>query len=73
MTPVWMIEGAEHETPLPPSGEAGDERLSELAHAIREHESESRRHAMPPRPQDLILYRRLRRICSAQSPERISG
>jgi hypothetical protein len=61
MTPVWMIEGAEQETRTLGSG---DQRLSELARAIREHESANRRHAMPARPQDLVLYRRLRRICS---------
>jgi hypothetical protein len=71
MAPVWMIEGAEHETGMAPPEE--NERLSELARAIREHESASRRQAMPARPQDLILYRRLRRICSAQPPERIRG
>ncbi len=71
MAPVWMIEGTEHETAPAPAGE--NARLSELARAIREHESESRRHAMAARPQDLILYRRLRRICSAQPPERIGG
>ena len=65
MSPVWMIEGSEQEGPradLPPLG--GDRRLSALAEAIREHESASRRHALPARPQDVALYRRLRRICS---------
>ncbi len=61
MTPVWMIEGAEQEVAAPING---DRRLSALAEAIREHESANRRHAMPARPQDLTLYRRLRRICS---------
>jgi hypothetical protein len=61
LAPVWMIEGGEQEATLP-HGE--DRRLSALAEAIREHESAGRRHAMPARPQDLTLYRRLRRICS---------
>jgi hypothetical protein len=40
-----------------------DQRLSALAAAIREHESRGRHAAMPARPQDMQLYRRLRQIC----------
>jgi hypothetical protein len=40
-----------------------ERRLSALAEAVREHESTSRHYAVPPRPQDLALYRRLRQIC----------
>jgi hypothetical protein len=40
-----------------------ERRFSALAAAIRDHESTGRHHAMPARPQDLALYRRLRQIC----------
>ncbi len=40
-----------------------DQRLSALAAAIRDHESRARHHALPARPEDLALYRRLRQIC----------
>jgi hypothetical protein len=40
-----------------------DRRLAALAAAIRDHESRSRHTAMPARPEDLTLYRRLRQIC----------
>ena len=76
MSPVWLIEGgaalAEAEVP---HGEANggaepprfpnttDQRLSALAAAVRDHESRGRHHAIPARPEDLVLYRRLRQIC----------
>ncbi len=73
MGPVWMIEGGATAA----DGVAGDvraigegngeardaKRFSALAAAIRDHESTGRHHAMPARPQDLALYRRLRQIC----------
>ena len=40
-----------------------DRRLSALAAAVRDHEIRSRHAAIPARPQDLALYRRLRQIC----------
>jgi hypothetical protein len=40
-----------------------ERRFSALAAAIREHENTGRHQAMPARPQDLALYRRLRQIC----------
>jgi hypothetical protein len=40
-----------------------DQRLTALAAAVRDHESRSRHNAMPARPEDLALYRRLRQIC----------
>ena len=40
-----------------------ERRLSALAAAVRDHESTGRHQAMPARPQDLVLYRRLRQIC----------
>jgi hypothetical protein len=40
-----------------------ERRFSELAAAVRDHESTGRHQAMPARPQDLALYRRLRQIC----------
>ena len=75
MSPVWMIEGGataadgigaeperrrrDHEPRFPNA----DQRLSALAAAIRDHESRGRHHALPARPEDLTLYRRLRQIC----------
>lgn len=41
-----------------------ERRLSALAAAVRDHESTGRHQAMPARPQDLALYRRLRQICA---------
>ncbi|HEX6115661.1 MAG TPA: hypothetical protein VFY99_01085 [Solirubrobacterales bacterium] len=43
-----------------------DQRLSALAAAVREHESRARHHAIPARPEDLVLYRRLRQICGGR-------
>lgn len=72
MSPVWMIEGgataadgtdAEGRGLEREGGLTRDERFSALAAAIRDHESTGRHHAMPARPQDLALYRRLRQIC----------
>ena len=75
MSPVWLIEGgaamAEAEVPLDDATANGqarfpstaDQRLSALAAAIRDHESRGRHYAMPARPQDMVLYRRLRQIC----------
>jgi hypothetical protein len=73
VTPVWMIEGgASAVDGFEPDGSRGDERegrtreerrFSALAAAIRAHESTGRHQAMPARPQDLALYRRLRQIC----------
>jgi hypothetical protein len=60
MSPVWMIEGDAPE-PRPPA--STDQRVSALAAAIRDHESRSRHNAVPARPEDLVLYRRLRQIC----------
>jgi hypothetical protein len=40
-----------------------ERRFSELAAAVRDHEITGRHQAMPARPQDLVLYRRLRQIC----------
>lgn len=40
-----------------------ERRFSELAAAVRDHESTGRHQALPARPQDLALYRRLRQIC----------
>ena len=62
MAPVWLIEGGAEkvEARFPSST---DQRLSALAAAIRDHESRSRHNAVPARPQDLALYRRLRQIC----------
>ena len=76
MAPVWLIEGgatmaeaepAEGEPRFPSSA---DQRLSALAAAIRDHESRSRHTAMPARPQDMALYRRLRQICGAAGAQR---
>jgi hypothetical protein len=76
MSPVWLIEGgaAIAEVEAPGDGSASgsrfpsstDQRLSALAAAIREHESRGRYAAMPARPQDMQLYRRLRQICGEQ-------
>ena len=71
MSPVWLIEGgaamAEAEVPSEDSQRrfpsSADQRLSALAAAIREHESCGRHSAMPARPQDMLLYRRLRQVC----------
>lgn len=75
MSPVWLIEGGAaiadadvaddyvngEQTPRFPS--STDQRLSALAAAVRDHESRGRHDAMPARPEDLVLYRRLRQIC----------
>jgi len=66
-----LIEGgaamAEAEVPSderqPRFPSSPDQRVSALAAAIREHESRGRHAAMPARPQDMLLYRRLRQIC----------
>ena len=77
MTPVWLIEGGATaadmdfadgeyratEKPAARFPSSTDQRLSALAAAIRDHESRSRHNAVPARPQDLALYRRLRQIC----------
>ena len=71
MSPVWMIEGgaAMAEVEAPPDDAPArfpsttDQRLSALAAAIRDHESRGRHAAVPARPQDMVLYRRLRQIC----------
>ena len=76
MSPVWLIEGGASmaEAEVHDEGERGgeslprfpsspDQRLSALAAAVREHESRNRHTAMPARPQDMALYRRLRQIC----------
>ena len=77
MSPVWMIEGGATaadglDADLNDSGRTAsqprfpssqDGRLSALAAAVRDHESRSRHAAMPARPEDLALYRRLRQIC----------
>ena len=66
MSPVWLIEGGatapSHEAE-PTAFRSEEQRLSALAAAIRDHESRSRHTALPARPQDLALYRRLRQIC----------
>jgi hypothetical protein len=73
MSPVWLIEGgaamAEVGVPEDDASQGSrfpsspDQRLSALAAAIREHESRGRHAAIPARPQDMVLYRRLRQIC----------
>jgi hypothetical protein len=75
MSPVWMIEGGATAAdgmdaggrPVEHDGNGGrsreQRRFSALAAAIRDHESTGRHQAMPARPQDLALYRRLRQIC----------
>jgi hypothetical protein len=40
-----------------------ERRLAALAAAIRDHESRKRHTAVPARPEDLVLYRRLRQVC----------
>jgi hypothetical protein len=42
---------------------AAERRLAALAAAIRDHESRRRHQAVPARPEDLMLYRRLRQVC----------
>jgi hypothetical protein len=77
VSPVWIIEGgataaeglgADAEEvgrngSQPRFPGSPDRRLSALAAAVRDHESRARHHAMPARPEDLMLYRRLRQIC----------
>jgi hypothetical protein len=42
---------------------AAERRLAALAAAIRDHESRRRYQAVTARPEDLMLYRRLRQVC----------
>jgi len=75
MSPVWMIEGGattpDAESPSRSEtahrrfapADPNERRFNELAAAIRDHESRARYTAMPARPEDLTLYRRLRQIC----------
>lgn len=77
MSPVWMIEGGAtaadgleadvldggRSASQPRFPSSNDARLSALAAAVRDHESRGRHTAMPARPEDLVLYRRLRQIC----------
>jgi hypothetical protein len=66
VTPVWLIEGgatAPHEEIEAMAMRSDDQRLSALAAAVRDHEIRNRHTALPARPQDLALYRRLRQIC----------
>jgi hypothetical protein len=79
MSPVWMIEGGATAADSldADSGDGGrsasqprfpgsaERRFSALAAAVRDHESRGRHHAIPARPEDLALYRRLRQICGA--------
>jgi hypothetical protein len=44
-------------------GDSALQRLAALAAAIRDHESRRRHQAVPARPEDLALYRRLRQVC----------
>jgi hypothetical protein len=44
-------------------GDSAERRLAALAAAIRDHESRRRHQAVPARPEDLALYRRLRQVC----------
>ena len=46
---------------------ADSRRLYELAAAVRDHEATIRTHIGGPRPHDLALYRRLRRIGAPDS------
>lgn len=69
MTPVWMIEGTRQLDPVSERNVA-ERRFSALAAAIREHEASVRRREYAMRPQDQQLYRRLRQICGAESPQR---
>ena len=66
MSPVWLIEGgatAPDQGAESISKRPADQRFSALAAAVRDHEIRNRHAAMPARPQDLALYRRLRQIC----------
>jgi hypothetical protein len=52
----------EHGGRLTASDGPAERKLSALAHAIREHESELRRRPLGVRPPDASLYKRLRQI-----------
>lgn len=58
-----MIEGEADALPSLPPTTAEERRLQALAAAVRDHESCGRHKAIPARPEDLALYRRLRQIC----------
>jgi hypothetical protein len=51
--------------PGDPDGDrsSAERGLAALAAAIRDHESRRRYQAVPARPEDLMLYRRLRQVC----------
>jgi uncharacterized membrane protein len=63
MTPMQIFEGTRNREEA--SGqELDDERLGNLAQAIRQHEGTTRGQvASAARPQDRRLYRRLREVC----------
>jgi hypothetical protein len=67
MTPMQIFEGTRNRKEA--SGqEFADERLGNLAQAIRQHEGTTRGQvASAARPQDRRLYRRLREVCGKQS------
>jgi len=62
MSPVFLIEGGRRSDPVRERNRA-EAQLSELAAAVREHEASVRRREYQVRPQDRVLYQRLRRIC----------
>lgn len=78
MTPVWMIEGGASalETPWTETDDAADQadgsavRFAALADAVREHQSRRSHTAIPARPEDVALYRRLRQICGTEGGRR---
>jgi hypothetical protein len=62
------LSGSGVMVPMADAPVGGDDQVAEirfaaLAAAVREHESRRRHTAIPARPEDVALYRRLRQIC----------
>ncbi len=62
MTPVWMFEGS-RQLDATARRNLAERRFAALAAAVQAHEAAVRRRSGRLRPQDAMLYRRLRQLC----------
>jgi hypothetical protein len=65
VTPIWMFEGTQELDPVAERNLA-ERRFSALAAAVRAHEARVRRQMPGARPNDLVLYRRMRQILASE-------